>query len=299
MPSLSIITINLNNAEGLRKTMESVLSQTSRDFEYIIIDGASTDGSIEVIKSFTNLLPGVYSPISTNSTYNESITPCSMPHAPCPMPISYWHSEPDRGIYHAMNKGIRIAKGKYCQFLNSGDWLVAPNVIDKMLTILPDCSIYYGNMLKMMPNGKIYRDTCKRGNLTMLNFYRGTLNHSPALIKRDLFDKYGLYDETLRIVSDWKWYLITIVFNNEPAKYTDFDVTYFDMKGISNTDSFLDKQERRHVLEELLPARILADYDAHWRDIDQAFRINRYKFTRWIFWFIDRCLFKWEKTITD
>ncbi len=87
---LSIITINKNNAYGLRKTIQSVINQTYSNIEYIIIDGASTDGSIDVIKKFEDK-------------------------------IDWWASEPDTGIYNAMNKGIKIATGDYCQFLNSGD----------------------------------------------------------------------------------------------------------------------------------------------------------------------------------
>ncbi len=261
---LSIITINYNNASGLRKTIQSVVSQKSQDFEYIVIDGGSTDGSVEVIKKFADK-------------------------------ITYWISEPDNGIYHAMNKGIRLAKGEYCQFLNSGDWLTAPDVIEKMIGTFPDCSIFYGNMLKQMPNGKIFRDTCGQGKVTMLNFYLGTLNHSPAFIKRSLFDKYGFYDETLRIVSDWKWFLVTIGINNESVEYTNLDVTCFDMNGISSSNSTLEKQERGKVLEELLPTTILADYNAQWRNIDQYSRISRYKFPRWLFWFTDRLLFKFEQ----
>ena len=124
---LSIITINYNNASGLRKTIESVVNQTSLEFEYIVIDGASTDGSIEIIKEFKDK-------------------------------ITFWVSEPDTGIYNAMNKGIHSAKGKYCQFLNSGDSLVPPNVTESMLFNLPDSGIVIGNMLKKLTSGKIIRD---------------------------------------------------------------------------------------------------------------------------------------------
>jgi glycosyltransferase involved in cell wall biosynthesis len=261
---LSIITINYNNANGLRKTIESVISQTSPDFEYIVIDGGSKDGSVDIIKKYTDK-------------------------------IAYWVSEPDAGIYHAMNKGILKAKGEYCQFLNSGDTLASNKTIENMLKALPDCSIFYGNMIKQLANGKTYRDKGKEGQISMLTFYKGTINHSPAFIKRSLFEKYGMYDEKLKIVSDWKFYFISVGLHNEPVKYVDLDVTSFDMSGISNTNSALDKQERRKVLEEYLPVRILSDYDNHWQNIDQATRINRYAISRFLFWLMDRCLAKFER----
>ena len=262
---LSIITINLNNADGLRKTIKSVVSQTTNlVFEYIIIDGGSTDGSVEVIKEYAER-------------------------------IKYWVSEPDKGIYHAMNKGIRVAEGDYCQFLNSGDWLAADDVIGKMLNPLPDCSIFYGNMLKQLPNGKVYRDFCGKGNISMFTFYRGSLNHSPALIKRSLFEKYGLYDETLKIVSDWKWYLVAIGLNNESVRYTDIDVTCFNMIGISNMFPELENQERRAVMEQIIPHSILMDYDLNWKNIDMMGRINQYRISQWLIWLLERVLFKLEK----
>jgi glycosyltransferase involved in cell wall biosynthesis len=268
MPKLSIITINRNNAEGLRKTIESVINQTSKAFEYIVIDGASTDKSLEVIKQ-----------------YKDKIT--------------YWISEPDKGIYNAMNKGIIKAKGEYCQFLNSGDVLVANDVIEQMLFNMPDTSIVIGNMLKSLANGKIYKDRGSAAKeISMFTFYRGTLNHSPAFIKRDLFDKYGFYDETLKIASDMKWYLIAVGLNNETVLYRDIDVTLFDMNGISTTNTTLDKSERRQVLEELIPKSILADYDKYWFAIEQTNRINKYKFIKLFVWFVERLLFKFEKWIS-
>lgn len=277
---LSIITINLNNASGLQRTIKSVVSQTSSEFEYIIIDGCSTDGSLEIIRSFTHIPQDVYYPLNVNDR----------PHSP----ITYWISEPDKGIFNAMNKGILKAKGEYCQFLNSGDWLVGPDVTSLMLTNLPDCSIVYGNMIKQMPNGRILHNKEIPVN-SFLTFYTGSLNHSPEYIKRSLFDKYGLYDESLKIVSDWKFNLIAIILHNETVSYRDIDLSCFNMKGISNTNKELNRLERRLVLEQLLPPKILSDYDLYARLILQMKRINRFKLTRWVVWLIDRFLFKTEK----
>lgn len=275
---LSIITINYNNASGLSKTLESVFNQTFMNFEYIVIDGNSTDGSVELIKQYED-----------SSVENFS-----------------WISEPDTGIYNAMNKGIRMAKGEYVLFLNSGDMLASNDVTEKMLFELKveseklndntnSIPILYGNMMKQTPK-RLLRDKGFAGRQpTMLDFYTGTLNHSPAYIKRSLFDTYGLYDETLKIVSDWKWYLQVIALSGVIPVYKDIDVTVFDMSGISTINISLDKEERLQVLSGILPRSVLKDYERWSFPIEQMMRINRYWITRKIFWLIERVLFKWDK----
>lgn len=268
---LSIITINRNNAAGLEKTIKSVFSQVETEFEYIIIDGASTDGSIEVIQR--------YVPLFENRLK--------------------WISEPDKGIYNAMNKGIGIASGDYLQFLNSGDCLASDDVTGKMFDALEENGnpvILYGNMLKDMPGGKVFRDRGFSGrDITFLGFYNGTLNHSPAYIRKELFKQYGLYDESLKIVSDWKWFLEVVVFGKERPVYAGLDVTLFDMTGISETNKDLNKRERQQVLAQLIPSTILADYEEWSFSIDQMKRLKRHPWAYRIVWFIERCLFKLEK----
>lgn len=267
---LTIITINRNNATGLEKTMQSVFCQTCQDFEYVVVDGASTDGSIDVIRSF-------------ETQFGERLK---------------WVSEPDKGIYNAMNKGIKMASGDYLEFLNSGDCLVANDVVERMFdamtrTRMP--SILYGNMLKDMPGG-VFRDRSFAGKeITFHGFYDGTLNHSPAYIKKDLFNKYGFYDETLKIVSDWKWYLLAIILGEEKPVYADIDVTLFDMTGISETNPELLREEREKVLEEFICYPIWADYKKMGFQIKQMERLMRHPWAYRIVWFIERCLFKLEK----
>ena len=270
--TLSIISINRNNAAGLRRTMQSVLSQTDSFFEYIVVDGASSDGSVDIIKEFSDRFEGRMK----------------------------WISEPDKGIYNAMNKGIKNASGDYVQFLNSGDCLASESVTGRMLSALKDKrfpSILYGNMLKDMPDGIIVRDKCFAGHdISFLMFYNGTLNHSPTYIRKDLFDKYGLYDEDLRIVSDWKWYLQAIILGSEKPEYTDIDVTLFDMHGISETNKNLDKEERKMVLGKLIPTSIIDDYNQWAFSIEQMKRLKRHPWAYKLVWFIERCLFKIEKS---
>lgn len=268
---LSIITINRNNAAGLEKTMRSVASQIGGDFEYIVIDGASTDGSVEVIRSFEASFGGRLK----------------------------WISEPDKGIYNAMNKGIGMATGDYLQFLNSGDSLVSDDVTMRMTEALKSQeypSILYGNMLKDMPGGKAMRDRCFAGrDISFLGFYTGSLNHSSAYIRRSLFNRYGMYDEDFKIVSDWKWFLQAIILGGEKPVYVDMDVTLFDMNGISEKNKALDKTERRRVLNELIPSTILADYDRWALSINRMRRLERHPWANRIVTFLERGLFKMEK----
>lgn len=220
----SIITVNLNNRDGLRKTIESVITQTCRDFEFIIIDGGSTDGSIDVVKEYEN-------------------------------EIDYWVSEPDKGIYNAMNKGILQAHGEYLNFMNSGDWFYNQHVL--MNTLL-----FFGNDIlvgeAMTDYGKIKNVGYERG-VTMQLLYQKTLPHQAAFIRRELFDNH-LYDERYKIVSDWKFFLQALILENRSFNFINSIIVYYDVTGISNMHPEFSEKERLEVLIELFPARILADY---------------------------------------
>lgn len=231
MIKLSIITINLNNEEGLRKTIESVISQSFNEFEYIIIDGASTDGSVNVIKQYTNK-------------------------------ITYWISEPDTGIYNAMNKGILKAAGEYCLFLNSGDWLTNDNVLSDIKFSQRTEDIIYGNLIYMHIDkepSKMFG--IKDSEITFYNFFATqSIPHQAAFIKRDLFEKYGLYDESYFVVSDWLFFVKTIIFGNVSIKYINIDITNFDPYGISSL-SHKYSIEGDKAMKSTLPLRILKDYE--------------------------------------
>ena len=305
MIKLSIITINYNEAEGLRKTLASVATQTYPHIQHIIVDGGSTDQSLEVIREYESSLAFCLSPLASNLK---------------------WISEKDTGIYNAMNKGIEIALGKrivnddhtsssiansqspiaqteYLQFLNSGDMLFAADVTERMMkalikkqqTLSERLGVIYGNMIKDMPHGQRQLDRCNGGEDVTLNmFYRGCLNHSPAYIHKSLFEKYGLYDETLRICSDWKFYLQSLVLGGERVEYADIDMTLFDMNGISETQKDLLNAERNQLLSELIPSGILRDYELYHFPIEQYRRLKRHHL--WgVVYFIERLLFKLEK----
>ncbi len=148
-------------------------------------------------------------------------------------------------------------------------------------------------MLKVDPTGRVIGKSGEVGR-SLRQYYSATLNHDCAYIRRALFDVYGFYDESLRIVSDWKWYLQAIGMGHVDPIYVDIDVTLFDSAGISETHLDLRQAERRQVLEEVLPPAVLWDYDHHAFDMEQMNRLRRHHLYPLVY-FIERVCFKLEK----
>ena len=172
-PLLSIITINRNNASGFHKTVESVVTQDCTDFEYLIIDGASTDESTAVINEF---LIGKYAD-----------------------KISYWSSEPDSGIYNAMNKGIQKARGTYVYMLNSGDWLeknAVLNITRKLQKEKPDLLLF---LLNFWDTGEKIQSEIRFPEKLRIS----TMCHQGLVYKKAFHIKYNLYDENYKFAADY------------------------------------------------------------------------------------------------
>lgn len=224
MKKLSIITINYNNRDGLRKTIESVINQTYKDYEYIIIDGGSTDGSLEIIKEFESK-------------------------------INIWVSEEDKGIFNAMNKGILKASGEYINFMNSGDCFYLNDTLEKIMPFYSEDIILGKNTEER--NEHYFGHPSQE--ITMLDLFRKGINHQSTFIKRELF-KNNLYDESLKIVSDWKFLIDVLVFKNCSFRNIDTIVTAYDTTGISSTSKVQLASERNQVLRSMLPERIFTDY---------------------------------------
>ncbi|MAL59285.1 MAG: glycosyl transferase [Flavobacteriaceae bacterium] len=215
---ISIITINFNNAKGLEATLQSVQQQSFSHYEHIVIDGNSTDGSKEVIENY-----------KAN--------------------FSYWVSEPDHGVYHAMNKGIAVAKGEYLQFLNSGDVLENTNVLADVANEMSDKKdIYYGDLL-FVGEGTSKLQTYP-DELGFAYFKNRSLGHPAAFIKKELFNRVFYYNESLKIASDWEFFICAICKYNTSYRHINRVIAKFDTGGISSKESYqqLIKKEQEEVL---------------------------------------------------
>lgn len=214
-PLLSIITINRNNAEGLRATMQSVLTQDFDDYEYIIIDGASNDGSVDVIRDFLAV-----------SEYAAK--------------ISYWISEPDSGIYNAMNKGIRHAKGEFVNMMNSGDTML-PEVLWRVAKIAREHKgeILYG-AINCTKNGE-YISTAGVSAKMLTN---NMVVHPSCFVPICVHEKFGMYDETYKITGDWDLF-VHFYLENVSFFYMNMIVANFDTAGISSTSKAVQKENAR------------------------------------------------------
>ena len=205
---LSIITINYNNNEGLRKTIRSVLSQSFQDYEWIVIDGGSTDGSKELLEQ-----------------YKES--------------FAYWVSESDRGIYHAMNKGIAQAHGEYCQFLNSGDYFIDGDVLSKVFSCeLVD--VNYGDQWCMKDN-KVVEHRTYPEQIHLPYLFAAPLGHQASFFRTALV-KDHLYKEQYTISADRAFFLELYVAGAR-FKHLSIPIVYFDTDGIGSNEKT--KAERR------------------------------------------------------
>lgn len=219
MLKLSIITINYNNLEGLKTTIGSVVNQTWKEFEYIVVDGGSTDGSAAYIQSQSE-------------------------H------IDYWVSEADKGIYSAMNKGVVKASGEYVLFLNSGDHLFSEDVLRQNFMYLVDKDIIYFNLQVIGANETYVKKYPE--NLSFSYFIQDSLPHPATFIKKKTFYSTNLYDENLIIVSDWKFFLDAVCKYNLSYSRINNTLSTFYLNGISslNSNSELIFQEKEKVLNQ-------------------------------------------------
>lgn len=203
MPRLSIITINYNDSTGLKKTIESVLTQKDASFEYIVIDGGSTDGSVDVIKENAGR-------------------------------ITCWSSEKDSGIYNAMNKGIAKATGEYCLFLNSGDSLVNDNVISKVFSMNCNEDILYGELI-FDRGDKQEQIAARPDKLDAKHMFHDNIWHPASFIRRSLFTSIGMYNEKYKIAADYDFFFNALISKKVSSKYLNFPIAVHDASGVSSS----------------------------------------------------------------
>lgn len=232
MPIFSIITVSYNEKRNIQKTIDSVLGQTFHDFEYIVVDGGSTDGTKDIIQQHGRHL-------------------------------AWWCSEPDGGIYNAMNKGVTHATGNYVIFMNAGDWLHDEHVLENVYKSGMRADIIEGHTIradKMVRQRAVYEDIFE-------HLFTDNISHQGAFIRRELLLAHP-YDEKYKIVSDWKFWLETLILEEKTYAFIDMDVAYFDMTGISFTQIDLRENEREAVYQELFPphmVRFIHSYNRAYR----------------------------------
>ena len=173
---ISIITICFNAADDLKKTIKSVRAQVFNDYEYIVVDGGSKDATSEIIKSNADV-------------------------------ITKWVSEPDKGIYDAMNKGVKMASGEWIIMMNAGDVFADSQVLASVFEnpINDNITFLYGDTLSRQKNGKLLR--------RVTSWERGNVNHQAVIYRRDLHKEHGMYIITKKIIiSDYLFFRIGVTF---------------------------------------------------------------------------------------
>jgi glycosyltransferase involved in cell wall biosynthesis len=235
---VSIITINYNHLAGLQRTMASVFAQTATDYEYIVIDGGSTDGSAEAVAAHADRL-------------------------------AYAVSEPDGGIFPAMNKGIAVARGEYCLFMNSGDTFHAPDVLQQVLPRLRGGDFYIGDQQETGGRRRRAPEYVTAGMLA----YK-YLPHQSAFIRTALL-KARPYCVTCGLVADWRQMFEEMVLHDAGYEHLDLVVADFEVTGVSHNPASAQQMEasRQQTLRELLSRAVAAElrgYDAFDRRVRRA-----------------------------
>lgn len=226
---LSIITINFNNKAGLQKTIDSIVSQTWRDFEWIVVDGGSTDGSKELIEKYAQ--QGCF---------------------------AWWCSEPDKGAYNAMNKGIAQAKGEYLNFMNSGDKFHENKTLEQIFLFKErHADILYGESKYIYDDREVVYSI--EQPILLNRLILKNISHQAEFIKTTLLREKG-YDESYKFFADWKKN-IELLMKNSSYDNLDLVVCDYDTTGISSKITLETKQEKTRMLEEALPIPVLVMFE--------------------------------------
>lgn len=211
MKILSIITPCLNIIKDGRevyfhKMMESVHNQSYKNIEHIVIDGGSNDGTVALLESYKN-----------KGWITKII------------------SEKDTGIYNALNKGIKLAKGSYINIMNTDDYFLDLNFFKKGIEKLEKLSIDFVHADKIIKSKDGKKDAIKKGN-KFNSFFRMPFRHQTMIVRKEVFDKVGLFDERYKIASDYKWVMKMILANKKGFRFSQITLCSLD-GGISSDRS--------------------------------------------------------------
>jgi len=208
---ISIITATYNSEKTIRDTIESVLRQTYTDYEYIIVDGASSDRTMDIVRSYEKPFAGRLRYIC----------------------------EPDGGVYDAMNKGIAMASGDIVGLLNSDDFYTQPDVLERMVSAFRVCETdaVYGDVHYVAP-GKLTK--CVRYYSSRL-FRPGWMRfgfmpaHPSFYCKRDIYQRFGTFDTSYKVAADFEQLLRLIYINKIRTRYVRMDFVTMRTGGLSNS----------------------------------------------------------------
>ena len=219
IPVLSVITVCFNACEELKQTLENVLTQEWIDYEYLVIDGGSSDHTVSLLEHFAPLFEA------------KGIS------------FSYT-SEPDRGIYDAMNKGTRMASGKWLLFLNAGDLLCTPDVLKKIFTVPHQADILYGDTIC------IYQGNQKKYPALPLDHlaYEMAFCHQSAFVSHGLLLEYP-YDISYKVCADHQFFL-HMYLKKKTFEYVPFPVAVYEISGFSDKNKLLSHQEKLRIQKE-------------------------------------------------
>lgn len=222
--NLSIVTINFNNAIGLQKTIDSIISQTYKDWEWIVIDGGSTDNSKQLILKYQSY-------------------------------FTYWCSEKDKGIWDALNKGITQSKGTYICFMNSGDIFYDADTLFDVFSNHIYGDIIYGNTINIKNNKEI--KVVHPENISLSYLSNNTINHQSTFILGSL-QKSFLYDCKYKYAADRKFWIQAIM-NDATFQYINRNIAKYDCGGISSNNFHKVEIEHNTIIHEIIPKAIIND----------------------------------------
>ena len=250
---LSIITVNLNNREGLRKTARSIKEQTFKGFEWIVVDGASTDGSKYVLEEYAGF-------------------------------ISWSVSESDEGIYDAMNKGLAKASGEYVQFLNSGDSYIDRDVLQRVFGGNCLADVNYGDQW-CVHGDSVVEKRCYPDRMDLSFLFRAPLGHQASFIETRIAKAHP-YRVEYTISAD-RAFFMELYLSGASFHHLGFPVVLFDTEGIgSNKTTWEQRKDQLWKLKrELLPAPVVNDFERLMVKSDEFDFVMRVAPLRWFYSF--------------